>query len=484
MKSKRVILIVDDEAPTFESLDVLLGDDYHLLVTKSGEEAIDVVQSHPIDLAFLDITLPGMDGFEVLRMMKLHDESIEVVMLTADEKAKSAMRAIELGAFHYLTKPFDKDDILLLVHRIFEKKKMVEEITSLRDEIEQHAFHNIIGKSKQMKELFNVIKRVSETDSSILITGESGTGKELVARAIHARSPRKDKYFKAINCGAIPDHLLESELFGHEKGAFTGAHERKIGKFEMANQGTIFLDEISAMPQKMQVKLLRVLQEREIERIGSSKTIAVDLRIIAASNAHMRKLVEKGAFREDLYYRLNVIPLHLPPLRERNRDILLLAHYFLKFFSTKFNKPIKGFLQDAKDALQGYAWPGNVRELRNVIERAIVLSESEWISKQDLPIDLAIKQGFSGLVPSSHSTFSLKEALDAYEKRLVLEILERVEWNQTKAAEMLRIHRNTLLAKLDDFGIDTKQLKREQESKQNKAPQPSDQEEVETAVRP
>ena len=462
MKQKRNILIVEDEQPTIDSLEILLGDDFNLIVSRTGEEALKSISSLAIDLVFLDIKLPGMDGFDVLREIKKMDDSIDVVMLTADDKAKTAMRALESGAFHYITKPYDKDDLLLVTRRVFEKKNMAEEIIILRDEVQNlDSFHQMIGQNPKMREIYQLIAKVAPTDSTILITGESGTGKELVAKAIHFQSPRKNNYFKAINCGAIPEHLLESELFGHEKGAFTGANERKIGKFEMVNGGTLLLDEISAMDELLQVKLLRVLQEHEIERVGGTKTIPIDVRIIAASNADLQKLVEEGRFREDLYYRLNVIHMKVAPLRERASDIPFLAVYFLKFFAEKFNKPVKGFTERAKESLQRYAWPGNVRELKNVIERAVVLSEEELITNDNFPLDL--------IVPPHHFSeheelFSLKTILDTYERKVLLNVLQRFDWNQTKAAEVLGIHRNTLLAKLESLKINVKQLKQGDET--------------------
>ena len=462
MRPKRNILIVDDEQPTIDSLEILLGDDFHLLIARSGEEALNLITSCPVDLVFLDITLQGMDGFEVLKEIKRRDESVEAVMLTADEKAKTAMRALELGAFHYITKPYDKDDILLVIRRVFEKKNMADEIVALRDEVEElDAFHSIVGQDSKMKELYKLITKVAATDTTVLITGESGTGKELVAKAIHLASARRDKHFKAINCGAIPEHLLESELFGHEKGAFTGASERKIGKFEMANGGTLFLDEISAMKEHMQVKLLRVLQEQEIEGVGGLKAIPVDVRILAATNSSMRKIVESGEFREDLFFRLNVIHLHIPPLRERPGDIMILAEHFLKFFSKKFNKPLQGFSPEARRTFEGYSWPGNVREIKNVIERAFVLCEGESIKKENLPLDLSIPRND---FLEFREPFSLKEVMDAYERKVILSILERVGWNQTRAAEVLGIHRNTLLAKLDTLDINVRRLKETRES--------------------
>lgn len=463
MKLPTRILVVDDEQPTIDSLSLLLGDDHHLLVARSGEEAISLVTSQNIDLAFLDITLPGIDGFEVLKQIKKHDESIEVVMLTADEKAKTALRAIQLGAFDYITKPYDKDDILLTTRRVLEKKNLTQQIVSLRDDVENYDnFHSMVGQDPKMREIYKLITKIALTDSTVLITGESGTGKELVARAIHYQSKRRDNHFKAINCGAIPDHLLESELFGHEKGAFTGASERKIGKFEMANGGTLFLDEISSMKEPLQVKLLRVLQEQEIERVGGIKPIPINARIIAATNTNMKKIVETGQFREDLFYRLNVIHIHVPSLCERRSDISSLAEHFLKLFSKKFNKLVEGFTPDAEQILKNYSWPGNVRELKNVIERAVVLTESKVISKDNLPFDLSIP---SQEPPVLELPFSLKTAIDAYEKKVIINVLERTGWNQTKTSEMLGIHRNTLLVKIDSLGINIKQLKEESESK-------------------
>lgn len=456
-KSKQIILIVEDEQPTIDSLDMLLGDDFELIVAKSGEEALSCLRLKTVEMVFLDITLPGIDGFETLREIKRYDEGIEVVMLTADEKAKTAMKAVELGAFHYITKPYDKDDILLVTKRVFEKKSMAEEIVSLRDDVEEMgAFHNMVGQSEAIRTVYKLIEKVAQTDSTVLITGESGTGKELVAKAIHFQSLRRHHHFKAINCGAIPEPLLESELFGHEKGAFTGASVRKIGKFEMADGGTLFLDEIAAMQESLQVKLLRVLQEREIERVGGARPIPVDVRLVAATNAGIKQLLGNGRFREDLYYRLNVIHIALPPLRERKGDVPVLAEYFLQFFAKKFKKLILGFSGEALNCLENYAWPGNVRELRNVIERAAVLTEGGRIEKTNLPLELSIPQETP--LPAS-ATFSLREVMDTYEKKMLLNILERVSWNQTKAAQILGIHRNTLLMKLEAYHIKVKELK-------------------------
>lgn len=467
MKSKRTILIVDDEQPTVDSLELLLGEDFNLLVVRSGEEAVECVRSKIIDLVFLDITLLGMDGFDTLKQIKQYDENIEVVMLTADEKAKTAMRAIELGAFHYITKPYNKDDILLVTRRVFEKKMMAEAIVSLRDDVQEISyFHNIIGQSEKMMKVYKLIEKVAQTDSSVLITGESGTGKELVAKAIHFQSSRRNNPFKAINCGAIPETLLESELFGYEKGAFTGAAMRKIGKFEMANGGTLFLDEISSMQECLQIKLLRVLQEREIERVGGSQTIPVDVRIVAATNAQMRQSIENGQFREDLYYRINVIHIHLPPLRERGEDITFLAENFLQLFAKKFKKPIQGLTDEALECLNKYSWPGNVRELKNVIERAVVLTDSEHIGKKNLPLDLSIAAPNPNEVfPQGSESCLLSETMDSYEKKILLNVLERVSWNQTKAAEMLGIHRNTLLVKLSNFNIEVKKIRKSDSEK-------------------
>lgn len=463
MRLKRNILIVDDEQPTIDSLEILLGDDYRLLVARSGEQALRLIKSQSVDMAFLDITLQGIDGFEVLKEIKKHDESIEVVMLTADEKARTAMRAVELGAFHYITKPYDKDDIFLVMRRIFEKKNMADEIVRLRDEVKnEEYYHGIVGQSPRMRELYKLLTKIAATDSTVLITGESGTGKELVAKAIHFQSARRELYFKAINCGAIPEYLLESELFGHEKGAFTGAVEKKVGKFEMADGGTLLLDEISAMPETLQVKLLRVLQEHEIERVGGVKMIPIDVRIIAATNCNMPKLIKAGDFREDLFYRLNVIHIHLPPLRERKEDIILLADHFLRHYAKKFNKAVQAYSEEAKRILSEYPWPGNIRELKNVIERTIALTDTEIIPKEDLPMDLSIPR--ADAVDSAHELLSLREYMDAYEKKIIMSVLERVEWNQTRAAEVLGIHRNTLLAKLDYFQIRVRQLKEEKKS--------------------
>lgn len=455
------ILVVDDEQPTIDSLELLLSQDFTLLVARNGEDALKLIKEEPISLVFLDISLPIMDGFEVLTHIKKYDAQIPVVMLTADDRSKTAMKALELGAFHYLSKPYHKDDIFLIVRRVFETKVMQEEIISLRDDVERMSHdHDMIGQSAAIREIYETLGKVARTSTTLLLTGESGTGKELVAKAIHSQSARKNKRFKAINCGAIPEHLLESELFGHEKGAFTGANQKKIGKFEMSHGGTIFLDEISTMPMTLQVKLLRVLQEREIERIGGRAVIPIDVRIIAATNVSLKDLVDAGKFRQDLYYRLNVIHLHLPPLRHREGDAALLAKHFLAHFVKTFRKPIHGFSSEAMKLLTEYSWPGNIRELRNVVERATVISDGPLLEVAHFPIELSVPTETD--LPEQGGGFPpLKSLMERYERNIILRVLERTKWNQTKAANLLGIHRNTLIAKLDSLDINVKALKQE-----------------------
>jgi len=387
---KADILIVEDEASVREALSFALSGKYNLNTASDGKMALDIVSKKSFDLILLDIRLPEVNGLDVLEQIKNIDSTIPVIMLTAVKTIDSAVTAMKLGAYDYIIKPFEVSELMILIEKALEKRELEQENIYLKEELEKAAgFEKIIGKSESIQEIFKAIKAVSKSDSTVLITGESGTGKELVARAIHNQSNRSNKLFVAVNCAAIPESLLESELFGHERGAFTGALDRKLGKFEIANGGTIFLDEISLMPLPMQSKLLRVLQERTIDRIGGTKPVDIDARVIAATNSDLKHEIENKKFRSDLYYRLNVIPIHLPPLRERTDDIPLLIQYFIEKYNKEFGKKISGFDKKAMSAMISYSWPGNIRELENLIERLIVLSDKEVITNDKLPPEIS-----------------------------------------------------------------------------------------------
>jgi DNA-binding NtrC family response regulator len=454
MEIKPTLLIVDDEPGARESLEVILEDDYKVLSVGSGQEALKTLQQKPINLILLDVNMPDMDGLTVLRKIKEQDEEIDVIMVSALNQARKAVDAIKLGAYDYITKPYEPEDILSTVNRVISKQKLYKELDFLRREVEEsRGFDQIVSQNKTMQEIFQLIKKVAFTSTNILITGESGTGKELIARSIHRQGNRRNGPFVAINCAAIPSELMESEMFGHEKGAFTGAHTRTIGKFEYANGGALFLDEISVLRSDLQAKLLRVLQEREIERIGSNKPIKVDIRVISATNTNLEDAVMRGKFRQDLYFRLNVIPISIPPLRERKEDIPLLAKHFLNKFNTAFNKKIPGFTEKVLDAFTKYHWPGNIRELENLIERIVVLSSgNEMMDLKDIPLEILMDSGqdIQELEPRKIGLIKIREAI---EKRIILNVLEATQWNQTETAKILKVNRNTLIQKAKQLGI-------------------------------
>ncbi|NOY86768.1 MAG: sigma-54-dependent Fis family transcriptional regulator [Deltaproteobacteria bacterium] len=448
------ILVVDDEQPVCESLEMILEDHYYVLVAKTGEQAMRILKKQAVDLVILDVSMPGMGGMETLhRIMELSKSRPEVVMLSATDSARLGVQAVKEGAFDYITKPFDSNDLLEVIRKAMAKRALEQEVHYLRSEMEKlGGFGNIIGKSPQMREVFRLVEKVSQTGSNVLIAGASGTGKELVARAIHSRGARRGEPFIPVNCAAIPQELLESEFFGHEKGSFTGAHERNIGKFELANKGILFLDEISTLRMELQAKLLRVLQEREFNRVGGPKLIRVDVQIIAATNMDLKNMVAHGAFREDLFYRLNVLPITLPPLKDRPGDIPLLVNHFLKDISYRVNRKIPKVTPEALKLLEAYSWPGNARELENVLERMVALSSGDGpIGIEDLPVEIATTE-FSSNAQAGFSD-SLLEARDRYEKMYVLSALRKTGWNQSEAARILRIHRNTLLKKMAAFQL-------------------------------
>jgi len=454
MELKPTLLVVDDELGARQSLEVILEDDYRVLSAVNGREALEILQKEAIDLILLDVNMPDMDGLEVLQKIKELDEEIDVVMVSALNLARKAADAIKSGAYDYITKPYEPEDILSTVNRVISKQRLHRELALLRREVEEtRGFDQIVSQDGMMLEIFQLIKKVAYASTNVMISGESGTGKELIARSIHRQGDRKNGPFVAINCAAIPSELMESEMFGHEKGAFTGAHTRTIGKFEHANGGTLFLDEISALRSDLQAKLLRVLQEREIERIGSNKPIRVDIRVIAATNMNLEDAVTRGKFRQDLYFRLNVVPVSIPPLRERIEDIPLLADHFLNKFNTSFNKKVPGFTKRALDVLSRYHWPGNIRELENLIERIVVLYTSEEpIDLKSIPIEILINSDHEPL-ESDYQKNGLIKVREEFEKRILLNVLEAVQGNQTEAAKILKINRNTFIQKARQFGI-------------------------------
>ena len=446
------ILVVDDDPGLRESFRLILEDEFEVLDVPDGQQALDIVRSCQVDLVLLDIRLPGMDGLEVLERIKGLDEQLDVILVTAVKTVRTAVSAMKLGALDYLTKPFDEDEVLALIRRALEKRALEREVVFLRSELARREdAHEMVGQSPEMRRVSALVSQIARTTATVLITGESGTGKELLARAIHRQGPRRERPFVAVNPAAIPESLIESELFGHERGAFTGAFQRKLGRFELAQGGTLFLDEIGSLKSEMQVKLLRVLQEREIERVGGTHTVKLDVRIIAATNADLRQGVAAGTFREDLFYRLNVVQLTMPPLRDRRDDIGPLADHFIRRYRQHFGKPVTGIAPEALKALAEYSWPGNVRELQNVIERCVALADGPLIRLSDLPLEFMIPD--VRVSASSHGALDLEAAHEDFERQIVRRCLDRVDWNQSEAARVLGMHRNTLKVKMARWNL-------------------------------
>lgn len=451
---KKKILVVDDELSTRESFRMMLKDKYTVFTVESGEEAIKSVEKDYPHLIFLDILMPGMDGIKVLRELKEIDKDLIIIVITATKSIKTAVTAMKLGAYDYITKPFDVDEINLIVEKALRNLDLEKEVQYLRAEVDKtYRFDNIIAKNKAMREVFETIKRIAPRKNNVLIYGDSGTGKELVAKAIHFHSLRRDKPFVAMNCAAIPETLIENELFGHEKGAFTDANSKKIGRFQMADSGTLFLDEIGDLAFSVQAKILRVIQEKEFIPVGGTKSVKVDVRIVAATNKDLEKEVEKGNFRGDLYYRINVVPIFLPPLRERKEDIILLVHHFLKKNAEDHNERVKKTSPEVLDIFLNYPWIGNVRELENVIERAVALSKSDTISVEDLPSSLR-KNLLKASVLKGEMSFDKAE--EVFERDIIVSALKDVNYIQSHAAKMLGISKRVLKYKMDKLGIKEK----------------------------
>ena len=446
------ILVVDDDTDVLEVISDILGQaEYEVDQAKDGREAVQRVENDFYDLVVSDLNLPRVDGMKVLEYVIDQSPGTMCIIITGYGTIKSSVEAIKKGAFDYISKPIKSDELLLVVEKALKFRQLERENTLLKQQLrKKYQFDNFIGDSKPIQKVFELIERVADTDSTVLITGESGTGKELIAKAIHYNSYRRDKPMIVINCGAIPEELLESELFGHEKGAFTGAHKMRVGRFEMANGGTIFLDEIGDMSPNLQVKLLRVLQEQKFERVGGTRTLEIDVRIIAATNKNLINAVNKGKFRQDLYYRLNVIPMKVPPLRMRKSDIPLLVEFFVAKFNKQKQKHISGFTQKAMNALMEYSWPGNVRELENLVERLVILASDETIDLDDVPDSIKGKgdkvESIEVRIPKDGIVF--EHAVEEYEKKLILQALSETNWVKTKAAKLLNINRTTLIEKM------------------------------------
>ncbi|HKL18525.1 MAG TPA: sigma-54 dependent transcriptional regulator, partial [Halalkalibaculum sp.] len=444
------ILIADDEEEIRNSLSMVLQDEgYRCTAVADGAAAIEELKEHSFDILISDLKMPHANGIEVLEEALKRSSDTLTIIITAHATVETAIQALRKGAADYILKPLDFDEVILRIENLLKQKKLVQENKYLREQIDQEFnFNHIIGESKPMKEVYRMVKRVSDVNSNVLITGPSGTGKELVARAIHFNGKRGSKPFIAINCGAIPKDLVESELFGHKKGAFTGAISDKDGVFVAANKGTVFLDEVAEIPLNQQVNLLRVIQEREVKPIGSNQMIQFDTRIIAATNKDLEKEVEKGEFREDLYYRLNVVEIPLPTLQERKDDIPLLAHHFLKKYSRELNRPVKGITSDAMGALISFEWKGQVRELENIIERAVLLGSEDYITLNDLPGSIQESKG-----DFNYDADSLEDAVQTFEKHHIISVLKRTEGNKTEAARLLGIDPSTLYRKMEKMGI-------------------------------
>ena len=450
MAENPLMLIIDDEEAIRDSCSqVLKKDGYTVKTAKDGIEGLKLIKNKSFQVVFLDLRLPGIDGMEVLSRIKEENPETPVVIITAYASIESAVEAMKRGAFDYLAKPFSPEELRLITKKALKSREAFFENIYLREELEKKTeFEMVVGRSKTMDKVMDIVRRVAATESTVLISGESGTGKELLAREIHNHSLRKNAPFVVVDCGALVETLFESELFGHVKGSFTGAHETKHGRFEVANGGTIFLDEISNISLNIQAKLLRVIQEREVTRIGSTKPIKVDVRILAATNQELADLVRKEKFREDLFYRLSVVPIHLPPLRERKEDIPLLVKHFLAKYNKRTRKNINNISPEVKRALMEYDWPGNIRELENTVERAVVLSKGNEIELESL-----VYHGISSSSSFFNPAAGRCKPLDEVEKEYIKAVLQAHYGNKSKAARVLGIDRKTLAAKLKKFNI-------------------------------
>ena len=447
----KTVLVVDDDEGMRDTLTAILKRDYRVLRVASGEAALPVLNREEVDLIMLDVRLPGISGFEVLRIVKENYSLIEVIMISAINDIETAVQAIKHGAYHYITKDFDYDQLRSLVNNASERQNLNRQVLTLSAQVaDQSEREFIVGPSKMTRDIVDLVQKIAKLSATVLILGESGTGKELLARLIHREAGEPEAPFIAVNLAAIPRELTESTLFGHERGAFTGAHRQQLGKFELASNGTLFLDEIGDLRLDLQAKLLRAIQEGEIERVGGNKRIKTEFRLIAATNIELDKAVKEGRFREDLYYRINVIPIKLPPLRERSEDVPQLATFFLRRYNTRFHKNISGITDSTMEMLRKYWWPGNIRELENLIERLVAVSDKEYIAEEDLPLEFQ----FAQLEPKGARGANLfEEATNTFERNFILRGLEKCGWSVTGTAEYLGIPLSTLKYKMDKLAV-------------------------------
>lgn len=457
MIMKKKILLVEDDEYVLGSIKILLNKEgYEVNTALDGLEALDLYRKDSYDLVVADLKMPQMDGIELLKQLKLEFPDVSLIMMTAYGSIRTAVEAMKMGAYDYVTKPVSAEEIRLVIQRAFERQNLIIEIRTLRKELEERfGLDNIIGKSYAMQRVYDLILQVAITDATVLITGETGTGKELVAHAIHHNSKRKNCPFVVINCSALPESLLESELFGHEEGAFTGATKQRIGKFEFADTGTVFFDEMGNLPLSMQTKLLRLLQEKSFERVGGNQTIKVDVRVLAATNKDLNKLSEEGCFRKDLYYRLNVIPIQLPSLKERREDIPLLVTHFIEKYNKVFKKEIKSISQDVLNMMMSYCWPGNVRELENLVERTVIMAKDYVISEIELPMpnQKQARERFEDTDNDQITDNSLEDFLAHYENIYITKLLKRCKGRIDSSAKISGIDVKTLYRKMKKYNI-------------------------------
>jgi two-component system, NtrC family, response regulator AtoC len=452
----KTVLIVDDDEGMRDTLTAILKREFRILRVANGELALSILNKEDVDLVLLDVRLPGISGFEVLRIVKENYSLVEVIMISAINEIETAVQAMKHGAYHYVTKDFDYDQLRSIVRKASERQDLNRQVMTLSAQVaDQTEREFVVGPSRNTRDIVDLVHKIAKLSATVLILGESGTGKELLARLIHREAGDPEAPFIAVNLAAIPRELAESTLFGHERGAFTGAHRQQLGKFELASNGTLFLDEVGDLRLDLQAKLLRAIQEGEIERVGGSKPIKTEFRLITATNIDLEKAVKEGRFREDLFYRINVIPIKMPPLRERAEDIPQLVDFFLQRYTSRFRKKINGITDSTVNMLKKYWWPGNIRELENLIERLVAVSDKEYISEEDLPLEFH----FAQLEPKGERTASLfEEATNTFERNFLLRALEKCGWNVTATAEYLGIPLSTLKYKMDK--LDVRQLAR------------------------
>jgi DNA-binding NtrC family response regulator len=448
---RKTLLIVDDDEGMRDTLTAMLRRDFRVLRAATGEAALQMMEKEDVDLMLLDVRLPGISGFEVLKITRENYPYIEVIVISVMKELDAAIEAMRHGAYHYISKDFELEGVKTLVANASERQDLNRHVMRLSAEVaEQHDREFVVGQSRNTRDIVELVQKVAPLSATVLILGESGTGKELLARLIHRESGRPGAPFVAVNLAAIPKDLVESTLFGHEKGAFTGAIRQQLGKFELANGGTLFLDEVGDLRYELQAKLLRAIQEGEIERVGGTHPIKTDLRLIAATNVDLEKAVKEGRFREDLYYRLNVIPIRMPALRDRIEDLPDLARFFLRRYNTKFRKNIEGIAESSLQILTSYWWPGNIRELENLIERLVAVSDKDWITDEDLPYELHVAQ-LDAQGPSNENL--LERAVSTFERNFIIRALEKSGWNVTATARALGIPLSTMKFKMDRLEI-------------------------------